>query len=196
MYIKRKNPNNAGRKGHYTDEMPKRVFNLCLLGLTDKQIADAIGIKPNVYYYWKQHRPQFAKAIYEGRLEADAKVAKALYQKAIGYSHRDTVILTNRVTEYDEKGKAVRSYNEPLIVPIVKHYPPDAYAANKWLSIRQREYWADVTKSEHTHTFNAKIDITHIMETISDTNNYTDQELELAAKLGFTHYKKMQSSNN
>lgn len=181
-YVKRDNPNGAGRKGKYTPDMAQRAYRLALLGLTDAQIADALDIPLNTMNYWKQSKPAFDKELKKGKLEADTKVAEALYKRALGYSHRDTVILTNRVNEYDEDGKIIRSYNEPLIVETIKHYPPDTYACNKWLSIRQREYWADVQKVEHSIT--GSVDLNMIANQISNPDQYTDEELEMAVSLG------------
>lgn len=180
----------TGPKGLFRANMVERAYELCLLGLRNQDLAIAFGVDVDRIDYWIRTRPEFAKAVRGGRVEADAKVAKALYERATGYSCPDTVILTNRVTEYDEDGKPLRTYTEPLIVPTIKHYPPDGYSAQKWLAIRQRDYWAEVHKTEHTHNINASIDVHHLMEQISDTGHFTDEELKLAAKLGLQKAKQ------
>jgi len=182
MYQRKSNPNGVGRKGSYTKDIPDRAYKLCLLGLKDADLAVAFGVGVSTVNYWKQHKPAFAKALKEGRMEADANVAKALYNRAIGYSHPDTVILTNRVDVYDEDGKKIETRTEPLVVDTVKHYPPSEYAAHKWLTLRQREWWAET--QEHRHTHHGQIDFNHITEQISDSERFTDAELKLALKLG------------
>lgn len=196
MYVRRNNPHGVGRKGYFKDDMVERAYELCLLGLRNTDLAMAFGVGVGTIDYWMQHKPLFANAVRRGRLEADGKVAKAMYQKAIGYSHRDHVILTNRVTEYNEDGKPVKSYNEPLIVPIIKHLPPDAYACNKWLAARQREYWAEVQKVDHTHTFQGKVDVNHIMDQISDKKEFTDEELKVIAKMGLKQIQQTLPAKN
>ncbi len=39
---------------------------------------------------------------------------------------------------------------KPVIVPTVKHYPPDTTACIFWLKNRQRDRWRD--KQDHEHT--------------------------------------------
>ena len=196
MYIRRNNPHGVGRKGFYREDMPERAFRMCLLGLSNKDLATAFGVGTGTIDYWMQQKPLFANAVRKGRLEADSKVAHAMYQRAVGYNHRDQVILTNRITEYDENGKPIRSYNEPLIVPIIKHLPPSEYACHKWLSIRQREYWADVQKVDHTHTFKGQMDVNHIMDQVSDQNEFTDDELKVIAKMGLKQVKQSLPAKN
>ncbi len=196
MLKRRKKP---GPKGLFKQSMVERAFELCLLGLRNNDLATAFGVHPDTIELWLRNHPEFAKAVRAGRVEADAKVAKALYERATGYSCPDTVVLTNRVTEYDENGKPLRSYTEPLIVPVVKHYPPDGYSAQKWLAIRQREYWTEVQKSEHTLHHKGSIDMNHVMEQISNTSQFTDDELKLAAKLGLQRARQtalLQENNN
>ena len=194
--MERKKKSNAGRKTAYQPDMPGRAYKLCLLGLKDKDLATAFGVNIHSIYNWQKTYPAFADAIKKGRQEADANVAKAMYQKAIGYSHPETKVLTNKITEYDEEGKPIRSYTEPLMVDVIKHHAPDAYAGHKWLALRQREFWAEVQKTEHTHKFEGQIDINHLMEQIGDTSQFTDEELRLATKLGLDKAKKELVNNN
>jgi hypothetical protein len=53
--------------------------------------------------------------------------------------------MSQTVKKYDEKGKVVSSKTEPLLIPIIKHYPPDTAAAVKYLSILAREQgWSEI----------------------------------------------------
>lgn len=183
----------TGPKPIYNESVPDRAFELCLLGLRNKDLATAFGVDVQTIDSWISQKPRFAERVRAGRQEADAKVAKAWYHRAIGYSHEDTVILTNRITEYDDNGKPIRSYNEPLIVPTIKHYPPDGYSAQKWLSIRQRDRWAEIQKTEHHHKIEGHLDHTHLLEQITDTSQFSDEELKLAAKLGLSKARKTHS---
>lgn len=179
MYRKKPNPNGAGGPCKLTPEMIKQTYKLALLGSTEKQIADFFEISTGTIDYWKQQKPQFKEALRKGRLIADANISHALYQVGMGYSHPDNVILTNRITEYDDDGKPLRSYTEPLVVPTIKHYPPNPYAINKWLSCRQRGTWADVTKLE----VSGQISMLHF-ENLPDMTELTNEEIKLAMKLG------------
>jgi len=183
--IKRK-PGKPGRKGYFKDEMSELAYKLCaILGAKDRQLAAFFGVEPITIELWKRNKPEFKEAVDKGKLIADANVAKAYYQRAIGYSHPDTVILTNRVTEYGEDGKPIRSYNEPLIVPTVKHYPPDSFACLKWLTARQRETWADIAEVHHKHS--GQIEFKKIEEI--PIEDFTEQEQELLFNIGLKQIK-------
>ena len=119
----------AGRPTKFKEEYPKLVYKLCLLGATDKEIADILGITESTFNNWKIEYPQLMESIKEGKAEADANVASRLYSRAMGYQHPEDKI-------FNDNG-------EPLIVPTVKHYPPDPTAAIFWLKNRQPQKWRD-----------------------------------------------------
>jgi len=114
-----------------------------------------------------------AEAVKMGKSIADGEVAHSLYKRALGYSHPHQVILTNRVREYNDKGKVVKEWTEPLIVDTVKHYPPDTAAGTKWLRARQPEVWGNKLE------VNGKITMHHEV----DLSNFTVEELEVLNKL-------------
>jgi hypothetical protein len=60
------------------------------------------------------------------------KVRDALYERAIGYSHPDVHIITNRIKTINLDG-SITEQTEPLIVPIKKHYPPDPVSGREYL---------------------------------------------------------------
>lgn len=151
--LPKKKKSTPGRIGVYNDGLKNIAYKLCsILGAKDQDLADYFGVSIKTIEHWKRYKEEFSEAVNKGKLIADSRVAESFYKRAIGYSHPDTVILTNRVTEYNEEGKPVRSFNQPLIVPTIKHYPPDAYACNKWLTARQREKWAEISEIHHKHS--------------------------------------------
>ena len=122
----------------WNSDRPREAYELCLLGATDKNIANVMGVSDGTIELWKRTKPEFLEGLNRGKTIADARVARALYERAIGYSHPDV-----HIAMY--KGQIIKT-------DITKHYPPDSWAANKWLSIRQRELWADVQRVENTQT--------------------------------------------
>ena len=126
----------AGRPGVYVESMNERARKLCLLGLKDKELANAFGVSEVTLNAWKKKYPAFLKSINAGKENADAEIANSLYQRAKGYSHPEDKIFNND--------------GEPLIVPTIKHYPPDTAAAFIWLKNRQSANWRDKTEVEHT----------------------------------------------
>jgi hypothetical protein len=118
----------GGRPSGFRSAYVARAFDMCLLGLPDERIAELLGTSRAGLNRWKQAYPRFRQAFERGRDEADGKVAKALYQKAVGYSHSAEKIHVLK------DGTVVR-------VPYTERFPPDSAALAFYLSNRQRELW-------------------------------------------------------
>lgn len=146
----------------WNDDRPRMAYQLALLGLTDKEIAKVMDVNINTLDLWKRTRPEFAEKLHEGKVIADAKVSEALFKKACGFWEDVTEVFNNKgdIIEHTYK----------------KYFPPDSWAANKWLSIRQRPIWADVQRIETTQT---NINITKI-----DLTGFSTEELKLMHKMG------------
>lgn len=118
-----------GRPSKYQPEVAEQAYKLCLLGATDKEMADFFGVAESTFHLWKKEHKEFSEALKRGKIIADADVAKSLYHRALGYSHPEDKI-------FNDNG-------EPLIVPTTKHYPPDPTAAIFWLKNRKPAEWRD-----------------------------------------------------
>ena len=125
-----------GRPTEYRPDYADLAFKFCLLGATDKQLADFFEVSEQTINAWKKKHTKFLESIQRGKLKADAEIAESLYQRAKGYSHPE-----DKVFQY--KGK-------PIVVPTTKHYPPDTQAASLWLRNRQPAKWRDKQELEHT----------------------------------------------
>lgn len=142
----------AGRPTKYKDEYNEQAYKLCLLGATDKELANFFSIKESTLNLWKKHE-EFMESLKRGKEEADATVAQKLYHRAIGYNCKATKFATyeGRITDSEE-------YTE--------HHPPDTTAAIFWLKNRQPTKWRDKQEIEQ----NTKLSI--------DLSGLTDEELE------------------
>lgn len=125
-------PKRTGRETLYREEYAEQVYELALLGLTDAELADAFNVDERTVNNWKRAHPRFFQSILRGRVIADGKVARGLYERSTGYSHPAVKIFPPRGED-----------EEPLIVPYVEHYPPDTAAASLWLRNRQPKKWRD-----------------------------------------------------
>lgn len=118
------------RPTKYKSEFNKQAKKLCLLGATDKDIADFFGVTEDCITKWKKKHPTFLLSLKRAKIEADAKVVRSLYQRAIGYDHIDTHFA---------------SYEGVIISKeYMKHFIPDVTACIFWLKNRQPEKWRDV----------------------------------------------------
>jgi hypothetical protein len=118
-----------GRPSKYQPEVAEQAYKLCMLGATDKEMADFFGVAESTLNLWKKEHKEFSESLKRGKVLADANVANRLYQRAMGYEHPEDKI-------FNDNG-------EPLIKPTVKHYPPDSVAAIFWLKNRRKDQWRD-----------------------------------------------------
>lgn len=72
----------AGQPTGYKPEYNKQAYKLCLLGYTDKQLADFFGVCEATINNWKHAHPTFLESIRDGKENADCEVAQSLYKKA------------------------------------------------------------------------------------------------------------------
>ncbi len=119
----------VGRPTKYKEEYAFQAEKLCRLGATDKEMADFFNVSKSTLNLWKLEHEDFSDSIKKGKIIADANVADSLYKRAIGYEH--------------EEDKIFLSEGQPLIVPTIKHYPPDSTACFFWLKNRKPEVWRD-----------------------------------------------------
>lgn len=142
-----------GRPTKYRDYFPAMAKSLCLLGSTDKQLAEAFDVDEASIHRWKLEHPEFCESIKEGKVDADAKVAASLFSRAVGYTGRRTVTATvgGMITDVKE----IREY-----------VGPDVGAAVFWLKNRQKENWRDKQDLEHTGANGGPIQIAKIERVI------------------------------
>jgi len=108
----------------------EQVRKLAEAGLIDSQIADILGFSKSSLTKLKKSDANFFQTLKAGKAVADGEVVKALYNRAVGYSHKDCHISV--------------SFGKPTIVPFTKHYAPDVTACIFWLKNRQPEQWKQI----------------------------------------------------
>lgn len=124
------------RPTKFKPEFIGQARKLCKLGATDRELADFFGVTEKTLNNWKLESDEFLQSLKSGKDEADDRVERSLFARAIGYEHDDTDI---RVVD----GRIVET-------PIVKHYPPDTTAAIFWLKNRRKDEWRDKVTQELT----------------------------------------------
>ena len=121
----------AGRPSKLTKAVIAKTARLAEKGLSDSQLAEVFDVSVVTLNAWKNNH-EFLKALSAGKENADERVVNSLYHRACGYSHPE-----DKIFQYE---------GNPVIVPTIKHYPPDTPAAIFWLKNRQSDKWRD--KSE------------------------------------------------
>ena len=119
----------GGRPSGYKDEYADLAYKFCLLGATDEDLARNFEVSEQTINRWKGTYPEFVLALKSGKEDADAVIAKSLFHRAKGYEHSE-----DKIFLYE---------GEPVIVPTIKHYPPDPTSMIFWLKNRQPVKWRD-----------------------------------------------------
>jgi len=134
----------GGRKSSYDPALAKLAFNYCLLGATDVELAEFLGVGLTTLRAWKGCHVEFSEALKKGKTEADAKVAFALHRKTLGCTITEQVAIKVRKTVDGSIQESVE------VVSLKKYVPADTTAQIFWLKNRQPRYWRDRQEVE-TH---------------------------------------------
>ncbi|RRB06288.1 terminase [Larkinella rosea] len=126
--------NQGGRPSKYQETYAQLAYHYCLLGATDKELAHFFDVGVSTIYYWRRRYTGFSDAVKQGKMVADAKVARALFQRAIGYEHPETRFFVVSIGDYQQ---------EIVKRETIKSYPPDVTALKFWLTNRQPQLWRD-----------------------------------------------------
>src|SRR5262249_11600614 len=108
----------------------------CERGMTDIEVADMLGIGSATLYRWKLEYPAFSRVFKLGKAEADNRVERSLYSRAVGY---DYIAEKPVMTRHGQKTMQYRA-----------HVPPDTAAAVWYLKNRRPDRWRDSFRHEHT----------------------------------------------
>jgi hypothetical protein len=112
----------GGRPTKFMVYMIEQVYNMTLLGLTHEEMAKVLDIPVETFYEWKKRHKKFAQALKEGAEVADAKVARAFYNRALGYT-------------------------DPVSG---NHIPPEPKCLALWLKNRQPNIWREKQEIHHS----------------------------------------------
>lgn len=119
---------NRGRPKEWVGDKAdfEHLKKLCEAGLTDAQLAACFSVTRDTISEWKKDEG-FLLHLKDGKLLADDKVERSLWERANGYSHPDV-----HISNYQ---------GAITVTPITKHYPPDTVACIFWLSNRRKDKW-------------------------------------------------------
>ena len=121
----------AGRPTKYKAEYAKQAAKLCAMGATDEELADFLEVNRSSIQRWRVSHPAFNKAMLDGKAQADDRVVRALYSKALGYEYQEAVT----TTDADGVVSEIKTHS--------KHQASDNTAMIFWLKNRLPEKWRD-----------------------------------------------------
>lgn len=178
---KAKIKNKSGAPSKYKQEYCEQVFKLCLLGATDKEIADFFNVKESTINNWKVYHPEFLESIKKGKLNADAEVANSLYKRALGFEYDEITyekinIDVDGIEEATDEDIKTEAYKKKIVSKMIV---PDVAAQNIWLKNRrgkvakQAQRWAD--KVETGLTDNEGNDVPGVVFYLPQNNRPIEQ---------------------
>lgn len=126
----------AGRPTDFREAYVDSAKKLARLGATDKEVADFFDVDVRTIYRWKNAHTKFSQSLKAGKDEADDRVERSLYHRAIGYEQDAVKIFMPAGAD------------EPVHAAYVEKVAPDTTAAIFWLKNRRPEEWRE--KVEHT----------------------------------------------
>jgi hypothetical protein len=126
----------GGRPTKYQPEYPEQAAKLCTLGAKDTDLANFFDVSVATINNWKIEHPEFLESLSAAKQAADARVVRSLYERATGYNHPE-----DKIFQFE---------GSPVIVPTIKHYPPDTTACIFWLKNRNQAEWRDKQDIEHS----------------------------------------------
>lgn len=134
----------AGRKTKYSKALCTRAKKEARQGLTDEEIAKALGISTSSFYLYISKYSEFSEAIKGGRQSAIAKVTNSLFKRAVGM---ETI---ERHLDYTPPGDAGGAPKVKSIREVKKTLAPDVTAQIFFLKNRDPENWKDSHKVDNT----------------------------------------------
>jgi hypothetical protein len=116
---------------------------LAMLGMPDKEIAQALGITPTKFSKNKNKHPSIKMTLKKGRVIAAGNVVSSLYKKANGFSVPEEKLF------YSAK------YNRVVRANTRKYFAPDTVAQIFWLKNHFPDFWRDKKEVENTGVIGA-----------------------------------------
>lgn len=145
----KKEPKKRGAPSAYKPEYNEQAYKLCLLGATDKDIADFFGVVESTVNKWKVDYPKFSESIKEGKMIADMEVAHTMFKSTQDREVVEMKAIKVKEVSYNKQGKRVEKETIQL-APETKFVPGDFRSQSLWLRNRQPDKWRDKQEIDHT----------------------------------------------
>lgn len=122
-------PKKMGRPSKIKQVNIEHLKFLISKGCTDEEICQFFKISRPTFWKYQQTIPEFLNTIQGWKKDADERVERSLYERAIGYSHQTEEIFC--------------AFGVVTRVETVKQYAPDVLACAIWLKNRQPDKWRE-----------------------------------------------------
>jgi hypothetical protein len=127
----------GGRQSLWRPEYVEHCRKMALLGWTDKQQAEHLGVSDRTFANWKNEFPELVEVLRNKDIP-DANVVNALYESAIGAEWEEEQAIKVKVSQHVERVE---------IVKVKRKAPPNALAGMYWLNNRRKLEWSRVPEN-------------------------------------------------
>lgn len=107
-------------------EIARHLYQV--FGATEQEVAAFFGVGTMTLVSWRMKHPEFMASCQLAMVACTDRVERALYSRAVGYSHAEEKIFCTKL------GEIIRA-------DTVKQYPPDVTAAQFWLINQRNKTW-------------------------------------------------------
>lgn len=165
---KKTNKNKKGQKGKFhewlTEEGLIKIEGWAKSGLSDKQIANNVGVSERTFTRWKADHPTILSVLKRGKEVVDFEVENALYKNATGFEYEE---VKTYIEEIDGKQRKKIEKTKKLM-------RPDTTAQIFWLKNRKPAEWREKQWLEHS----GQVDISEQAKRIEDFINEQNYDEE------------------
>lgn len=112
-------------------------------GVTDKEIADKLGMAYSTYRKYKVDSVALKGAIATGKDKANQEVEKALLKKCLGFKYTEEVATKIKEEVVAEDGQTILVKERVVVKEVKKYCLPDLAAEKFWLINREKVKWKD-----------------------------------------------------
>jgi len=130
-----------------------------------------MDVDHDTFELWKSTHPEFIRALRAGREQADAKVARALFRRAVGWGTLEEEVVSRKV-KLPDGSETIQT----VTVPYRKRYPPDVGAIALWLKNRHPSRWRVGDALDQNQATGIQVQV--------DLSALSTEDLKLALRLG------------
>jgi len=141
----------------YDKDFPLRAEDFARRGMTDNQIAKALGIHRATFYEYLKIYSDFSDAIKRGKGPVDVEVENALLKRARGYEYEEVMVEYKPGKESKKGKKKDEKALATLIRKTQKQVVPDVTAQIVWLTNRRPALWKHRKDVALTGNLNIKV---------------------------------------
>ena len=121
----------GGRPSLYQKGFAAQAAKLSKLGATNADLAEFFEVTTRTVDNWIAQKPEFFRALKISRKEANERVERSLYQRAVGYRQEAVKIFMPA------------GASEPVYATYTEVIAPETTACIFWLKNRDPENWRD-----------------------------------------------------